>query len=114
LHFRRTHLPEQEEIGNMNRGFRKIVSMAALVALGGAGGWAFADYPIMDAVAGKVIKKYQSSTCEQLWAGKAKPKTPEEQRVIAFLRQDPGMRQAFFDKIAGPVVNKMFECGMIP
>jgi hypothetical protein len=55
----------------------------------------------MDAVAGKVIKKYQSSTCEQLWAGKGKPKTPEEQRVIAFLRQDPGMRQAFFDKVAG-------------
>jgi hypothetical protein len=24
------------------------------------------------------------------------------------------MRQAFFNKIAGPVMNKMFECGMIP
>ena len=25
--------------------------------------------------------------------------------------QQPG---AFFDKVAGPIVNKMFECGMIP
>jgi len=24
------------------------------------------------------------------------------------------MRQAFFNQIAGPVMNKMFECGMIP
>jgi hypothetical protein len=24
------------------------------------------------------------------------------------------MRQAFFNKVSGPIVNKMFECGMIP
>jgi hypothetical protein len=28
--------------------------------------------------------------------------------------QDPQMRQAFFAKISAPIVNKMFECGMIP
>ena len=35
-------------------------------------------------------------------------------RVIEFLRQDPQMRTAFIDKVAGPIVNKMFECGLIP
>jgi hypothetical protein len=24
------------------------------------------------------------------------------------------MRQAFFNKVAAPIVNKMFACGMIP
>ena len=27
---------------------------------------------------------------------------------------DPQMRQQFFNQIAGPVMNKMFDCGMIP
>ena len=31
-----------------------------------------------------------------------------------FLKSDPQARTAFINKIAGPVVNKMFECGMIP
>jgi hypothetical protein len=30
------------------------------------------------------------------------------------LRGDPQARKAFLDRIAGPVMNKMFECGMIP
>jgi hypothetical protein len=28
--------------------------------------------------------------------------------------QDPQMRNAFIDRIAVPIANKMFECGMIP
>jgi hypothetical protein len=74
---------------------------------------AVAQYPIMEMVADKVIQKYQSSTCEQLWQNKGKH-GPEEQRVVGFLRSDPQMRQAFFNKISGPVMNKMFECGMVP
>jgi hypothetical protein len=81
-------------------------------------GVALAQYPIMDRVADKVIQKYQSSTCEQLWqekaAGQGKPKSAEEQRAVTFLRQDANMRAAFFNKISAPIVNKMFECGMIP
>ena len=34
--------------------------------------------------------------------------------MITMLRNDPQMRTAFIDKIAGPVANKMFECGMLP
>jgi hypothetical protein len=78
-------------------------------------GVGYAQYPIMDRVADKVIEKYQSSTCEELWEKRGKKKPSEEtQRVMGFLRSDPDMRKAFFDRIAGPVMNKMFECGMIP
>ena len=81
-------------------------------------GIAFAQFPVMDKVADKVVQKYQTSTCEQLWQEKAqnqgKPKPEMEQRAIKILREDPQMRQAFFAKISAPIVNKMFECGMIP
>jgi hypothetical protein len=81
-------------------------------------GVALAQYPIMDRVADRVIQKYQSATCEQLWqeraAGAGKPKPAEEQRAIEFLHQDAAMRTAFFNRISAPIVNKMFECGMIP
>ena len=79
-----------------------------------AGGVAVAQYPILDAVARKVIEKYQGASCEQLWEKKGEPKSPEAQRLIRFLKDDPAMRTAFLDKVAGPIANKMFECGMIP
>lgn len=74
-------------------------------------------YPIADKVAEKVIQKYQTSTCEQLRAQKQQPPQPPsamEVKAIEQLRNDPKMRQHFLNKIAGPVANKMFECGMIP
>ena len=73
-----------------------------------------ADYPLMNMVADKVIDKYKNATCEQLWEEKGKPKTDQEKNVIELLKDDPQMRTAFIDKIAAPVVNKMFECGMVP
>jgi len=73
-----------------------------------------AQYPIMDRIADKVVQKYQNSTCEQLWQKKGQPKSQEEQRAVEALRGDPQMRAAFINRVAGPIANKMFECGMIP
>jgi hypothetical protein len=74
------------------------------------------QYPIMDKLADKVIQKYQQSTCEQLWQKKSAkaPPSAEEQKVIGFLKSDPQMRAAFINKVAAPIANKMFECGLIP
>ena len=92
----------------------RVVAVAASFAAG----IAYAQFPIMDRVADKVIQKYQTSTCEQLWQEKAQgqgqPKPEMDQRAIQALKSDPQMRQAFFNKVSGPIVNKMFECGMIP
>ncbi len=77
-------------------------------------GVASAQYPIVDRVANKVVQKYQNSSCEQLWQERGRPKSQREQEAVNFLRGDPQMRQAFIDKIAAPIANKMFECDMIP
>ena len=78
------------------------------------GGVAGAQFPILDMIADKVIQKYQSSTCEQLWQQKGQPKPPMEQEAIQKLRGEPAMRLAFINRVAAPIANKMFECGMIP
>ena len=87
-----------------------FVAVLALVSVGVAD----AQYPIMEMVADKVVQKYGQSTCEQLWEARGKPKSAQEQELIKLLRGDPQMRTAFINKIAAPVANKMFECGMIP
>lgn len=92
----------------------KKLALAATAAVAFAATLAFAQYPVLDAVANKVVQKYQASSCEQLWQNRGKQAGMEEERLMNFLKNDPQMRQAFFDKIAGPVMNKMFECGMIP
>ena len=78
------------------------------------GGVVSAQFPILDMIADKVIQKYQSSTCEQLWQQKGQPKPPMEQEAIQRLRSEPQMRLAFINRVAAPIANKMFECGMIP
>jgi hypothetical protein len=72
------------------------------------------QFPIMDKIANRVIQKYQQSSCQQLMAERGQPKPPEMQRAVQLLRNDPQMRQAFIDRVAAPIANKMFECGMIP
>jgi len=72
------------------------------------------QFPIMDRVADKVIQKYRQSSCQQLWGQRNQPKSPQEQRALQLLRDDPNMRRAFIDRVAAPIANKMFECGMIP
>jgi len=76
------------------------------------------QYPIVDKIADKIIQKYQSSTCQQLDQERAQkqsaPRPPEEQRAITILQNNPQVRQEFINRIAAPIANKMFECGMIP
>jgi len=86
---------------------------AIALALMGVGA-ASAQYPVLDLIASNVVQKYGSATCEQLWQQKSKPKTQQEMELVNMLRNDPHMRIVFINKIAAPVVNKMFECGMIP
>ncbi len=92
---------------------RRLVATGAMAAVIYTG-FAVAQFPVLDMVANRVIQKYQSASCETLWESKGKPKTEEEQRLITMLRNDPQMQQAFISKVAAPIANKMFTCGLIP
>ena len=92
-----------------------MIKQISITAFALVAGFAIAQqYPMLDNVANMVVQKYQGMSCEQLWAQKAHPKSAEEQRVIGLLKSDPAMRTEFLNRVAGPITNKMFDCGMIP
>jgi hypothetical protein len=98
------------------RRFSLLACVAVLLSVGLAR--AQEAFPIMEKVAQKVIEKYQTSSCQQLAQQKSQPpsgqKAQMEQRAIQLLRNDPQMRTEFLNRVAGPIANKLFECGMIP
>jgi hypothetical protein len=94
----------------MKKSFYFLALAAMLVLVGSV----YAQELIVDMIADKVIQKYQQSTCEQLWQQKGQPKSPREQEIVQKLRDNPGIRTEFINKVAAPIANKMFECGMIP
>jgi len=92
----------------------KRVYVLAGVSVLFAAGAVLGQGPILNMVANKVIGKYQSASCEQLWQQKGAPKSAEEEKAVQFLRSDPQARTAFINQVAPAIVNKMFECGLIP
>lgn len=100
----------------MSKRLFSLITIAAVLLLAGAALPQSPQFPILDMIANKVIQKYQQSTCEQLWLKKSQkaPPSAEEQKVIGFLKNDQQMRTYFINKVAPPIANKMFECGMIP
>jgi hypothetical protein len=77
---------------------------------------AAAQHPVLDAVANKVVAKYQSSTCQQLMMSKAEKQPPSagEQKAMEMLKTDATMRHEFVGIVADQVVDKLIQCGMIP
>ena len=100
----------------MIRRFYLLAFVSVLLHVGMAS--AQESFPIMEKIAQKVIEKYQTSSCQQLAQQKSQPPTGQqaqmEQRAIQTLRNDPQMRTAFLNRVAAPIANKLFECGMIP
>jgi len=93
-----------------------VLLMSPLALTLATGTHAQEQYPILDKLAAKVVQKYQSTPCQELIAKKQQPQppTPQEVKAVQFLRSDPQMRVVFINKVAAPIANKMFDCGMIP
>jgi hypothetical protein len=104
-----TDLQDEEEC-NVKRSFGVAVFVSALIVAGAVA----AQGMLVDTAADKVIAKYQAASCDQLKAQKSEPPTEKEKIALDLLRADSKARVAFVDKIAAPVLNKMFECSMIP
>jgi len=94
----------------MSRSIGAAVLISGMFLAGGAA----AQGMLLDFAADKVVNKYQTATCEELKAQKGEPPSEKQKLAIEFLRNDSQARKAFIDRIAAPVLNKMFECGLIP
>ncbi|TYL93963.1 hypothetical protein FXB40_19165 [Bradyrhizobium rifense] len=87
-----------------------VVFVSAMVVAGAVA----AEGMLVEAAANKVIRKYQTASCDELRAQKSEPPSAKEKIALDLLRDDPKARIAFVNQVAAPVLNKMFECGMIP
>jgi hypothetical protein len=92
----------------------KSIGVAVFVSALMAAGVVAAQGVLVDAAADRVIKKFEAASCDQLKAQKGDPPSEKEKIALDLLRDDPKARVAFIDKIAAPVLNKMFECSIIP
>jgi hypothetical protein len=92
----------------------KAIGAAVLVSTLLVASSALAQGMLLDFAADKVIKKFTTSTCDELKAMKGEPPSEKEKMAIDFLRNDAQARKDFIDKIAPTVMNKLFECDMIP
>jgi hypothetical protein len=90
-----------------------VAAMSASAALV-AGATAAQTGMLLDYAADQMVQKFQKSSCAELKAQKNAPQTDKEKAAAEFLRNDAQARAAFVNKVAAPVLNKMFECGMIP
>ena len=76
--------------------FRRASRFALLPVLLAVGIASAQEYPLMEAIAKKVIEKYQTSSCQDLAKQKSQPPTGQqaqtEQRAIQMLRNDPWRR----------------------
>ena len=97
---------------------KPVLSVCGVLALVAGIGAAHAQTPVVDAVANRLVQKYQSESCDQLAAERAAPKSAQNeaamQRAGQLLREDAQARAAFVSKVAGPIVDKMIVCGFVP
>ena len=94
-----------------------LLATGAAPLLGGtAGAQGNPQYPMLDPVSNAVIQKYKTTSCKDLAQHHQNPppKSPMEQRMVQMLGADPKLRAEFFSRVAGAIVDKMFECGLIP
>ena len=95
----------------MNKSIGTAVMISAMIAARAASAQ---QGMLLDFAADKVITKYQTASCEELKAQKKDPPSAKEKEAIEFLHNDSQARIFFINKIAAPVLNKMYDCGMIP
>jgi len=96
----------------VSKSLKTATLVATLVVAGAAA--AHAQGMLLDYAADRVIQKYQTSTCDQLKQQRTEPQSDKEKMALDYLRNDAQARVAFINRIAAPVANKMFECGMFP
>ena len=68
---------------------------------------------MVDGVADNMVATIQSDTCPE-FAAMMQGKKGGDSDQSSKMKSDPATRQRFVDKVAGPLLNKMIDCDMVP
>ena len=72
---------------------------------------------IMNQAATDLVNKIQTESCSEFAASLKKAKSNSSSgssKAGSTLKSDPAARAQFVNKVAGPLVNKMIDCDMMP
>lgn len=68
---------------------------------------------IVDDVANQMVSEIQQDSCPQ-FESFLKSRKSGGSSGSGMMKKDPAMRQRFINKVAGPLVNKMIDCDLLP
>ena len=72
---------------------------------------------VIDDVADQMVSTVQSDSCPEFAAMLKKQRSSSGSsggKASGMMKKDPAARQRFVDKVAGPLLNKMIDCDMLP
>ena len=71
---------------------------------------------IVDDVADQMVSQIQSDSCPQFaqMLHSNKSGGSKSSKAGGMMKSDPAMRERFVNKVAGPLLNKMIDCDMLP
>ena len=71
---------------------------------------------IVDSVANTLVSSIQSESCADFAATlkRGRGRGSGSGKTGGMLKNDPAARQRFVNKVAGPLVNKMIDCDLLP
>ena len=69
---------------------------------------------IIDGVANEMVSSIQSDSCAQFAATMKGRKSGGGSKAGGMMKKDPAARARFVNKVAGPLLNKMIDCDLLP
>ncbi len=70
---------------------------------------------IVDDVANQMVSEIQNDSCPQFESFlKSRKSSGSGGGASGMMKKDPAMRQRFINKVAGPLLNKMIDCDLLP
>jgi hypothetical protein len=99
-------------------GFTAVASMALAASMlvpSSAGMRDRMKTKMMDGVADTMVSTIQTDSCPEFAAMMQSHKSGgDDSSQSSKMKSDPAARQRFVDKVAGPLLNKMIDCDMMP
>jgi hypothetical protein len=69
---------------------------------------------IVDNIANQMVSQIQTDSCPEFEDMLKNGKGGESGKTGGMMKKDPELRERFVNKVAGPLVNKMIDCDLLP
>ncbi|MDQ2908678.1 MAG: hypothetical protein M3R44_04925 [Candidatus Eremiobacteraeota bacterium] len=72
---------------------------------------------VVDDVANQMVSQIQTDSCPEFEAMLKKQKNSggsSSGKASGMMKKDPAVRERFVNKVAGPLLNKMIDCDLLP